>query len=137
MTTPRCARDLMSSPVISLPRAATVREAAHILLDNRLSGAPVVDEAGKPVGVFSFRDMAKYFLDPALETGGTGTAGMAKISELMTPKIQSVRPEATIEECRRAMRQHKTHRMLVQDAGGKIVGIISASDLGLGLRTHE
>ena len=96
-----------------------------------------MDETGKPVGVFSFRDMAKYFLDPALETGGTGTAGMAKISELMTPKVHSVRPEATMEECRRAMRQHKTHRMLVQDAQGKIVGIISASDLALGLRTHE
>ena len=49
----------------------------------------------------------------------------------MTPHIQSVRPEATIEDCRKAMRQHKTHRVLVQEAHGKIAGIVSASDLGL------
>ena len=124
----------MSQPVKTLSRDSNVIDAARFLLDYRLSGVPVVDASGKPVGVFTFRDMAKYFLDPTLIAGGgvkPADPGRERVADLMTPHIQSVRPEATLEECRKAMRQHKTHRVLVQDAQGKIAGIISASDLGL------
>jgi len=131
VNTPRCARDLMSTPVLFLSRNATVLEAAQFLLDNRLSGAPVADDTGRPVGVFSFRDLAKYFLDPALQEGGKGAPAQARVSEFMTSRVQSVRPEATIAECRKAMRQHRTHRVLVQDPDGKMAGIISTSDLAL------
>jgi CBS domain-containing protein len=134
VSTPRTARDVMSQPVLTLSRYANVVEAARFLLDNRLSGVPVVDDAGKGIGMFTFRDMAKYFLDPTLLPGGgarKADPGKERVSDLMSPHIESVRPEATLEDCRRAMRQHKTHRVLVQDAQGKIVGIVSASDLGL------
>jgi CBS domain-containing protein len=134
VTTPRTARDVMSQPVKTLSRLANVVEAARFLLDNRLTGVPVVDDAGKAIGMFTFRDMAKYFLDPTLLPGGGANKadpGKERVSDLMSPHVQSVRPEATLEDCRKAMRQYKTHRMLVQDAQGRITGIVSASDLGL------
>jgi predicted transcriptional regulator len=128
----------MSSPVLTLPHDAHLIEAARFLLDHRLSGAPVLDGQGKPIGVLSFRDLAKFFLDPWLEQAGReGPKSLAPeplriaVSELMHHGVVSVKPEATTEEIRRAMRQHKVHRVLVQDAKGVAVGVVSASDLAL------
>lgn len=51
-------RDLMAVDVIVIPLAATVTEAAEILRSGHLSGAPVVDRRGSPVGVVSVSDVA-------------------------------------------------------------------------------
>lgn len=131
MTEPRCARDVMSTPVRFLARDASVLQAAQFLLDNRLSGAPVADETGRPVGVFSYRDLAKFFLDPAFQDGGAAAPSAARVFEFMTPRVTSVRPEASLDECRKVMRQHRIHRLLVQDAEGKMTGVVSVSDLAL------
>lgn len=131
MTAPRHARDLMTSPVRFLAKSATVTEAARFLLDNRLSGAPVADEAGRPVGVFTFRDLAKFFLDPGFQEGGTASPKDVKITEFMTPRVHSVKPEATVEDCRKVMRQHRLHRVLVQNPDGTMAGIVSVSDIAL------
>ncbi|MCC6738967.1 MAG: CBS domain-containing protein [Planctomycetia bacterium] len=130
MTAPRHARDLMTTPVRFLAKSASVTEAAKFLLDNRLSGAPVADEAGRPVGVFTFRDLAKFFLDPAFLEGGSAPA-TAPITDFMTPRVHTVKPEATVEDCRKVMRQHRLHRVLVQNADGTMAGIVSVSDIAL------
>ena len=49
---------LMAVDVIVIPLSATVTEAEEILRRAHVSGAPVVDRAGSPVGVFSVRDVA-------------------------------------------------------------------------------
>lgn len=130
------ARDLMSSPVHSLPKSSTILEAARFLLEHRLTGAPVVDSRGLPVGVFSLRDLAKFFLDPLFmqpeaRTGLPPEPAAVGIADFMTTHVVTVRPEATIEECRRAMRQHKMHRVVVVDAQGRLAGVVSATDLAL------
>ncbi|KAF0247084.1 MAG: hypothetical protein FD180_23 [Planctomycetota bacterium] len=126
----KTARDYMSSPVCTLPRTATVLEAARLLLDKRLTGVPVLDAKGRPEGVFSLRDLAKFFLDPLLDTPGSRPdAANAPISGLMTHHVVTVRPEATVEAIRTAMKTSKVHRLVVEDGHGKLLGIVSASDL--------
>ena len=126
----KTARDYMSSPVCTLPRTATVLEAARMLLEKRLTGVPVLDAKGHPEGVFTLRDLAKFFLDPMLDTPGTWPdAANASISGLMTHRVVTVRPEATVEEIRRAMKTNKVHRLVVEDGHGKLLGVVSASDL--------
>jgi predicted transcriptional regulator len=51
-------RDLMAVDVIVVPVSATVTEAIEILRHGRVSGAPVIDRAGSPVGIFSVKDVA-------------------------------------------------------------------------------
>ncbi|NUN50780.1 MAG: CBS domain-containing protein [Candidatus Brocadiae bacterium] len=137
MAAPAFARDIMSQPVMTLSRDASVLDAAKFLLDNRLSGAPVLDDRGRVAGVFTFRDLAKFFLEPALEDASAPRPdpAKAKVSELMTKHAESVRPGDRIEDCRKLMRQHRMHRVLVTDDEGALVGIISATDLVF--RVHE
>ena len=51
------ARDVMVSPVITVKQSCTVREVAQTFLEHRISGAPVVDDQGKLVGIVSESDL--------------------------------------------------------------------------------
>ncbi len=64
------ARDLMSRDVVTIPEADSLREAARLLSQARISGAPVVDHQGKRVGVLSATDFLRW----AEKQGGTPLA---------------------------------------------------------------
>ncbi len=51
------ARDIMVSPVVTVGKGATVRDVARILLEKHISAVPVVDSAGKVVGIVSEGDL--------------------------------------------------------------------------------
>src|SRR5207237_5413029 len=53
----RTAADLMTEHVISIPEFAPLHEAIAVLTDRGFSGAPVINEAGRPVGVISRSDI--------------------------------------------------------------------------------
>lgn len=133
MAAPIIARDIMSQPVQTIPRSASLLDAAKFLLTHKYSGAPVVDESGKVIGIITYRDMTRFLLEPALR--GTAVPSSVanpqklKVTDMMTPHPTSVRPGDLVEECRNVMRRHRCHRVLVQDETGKLVGIVSASDL--------
>src|SRR6476620_11318616 len=52
------AADLMSRQVVLIPREMSLRAAARLLTQARISGAPIVDDAGRCLGVISVRDIA-------------------------------------------------------------------------------
>ena len=51
------ASDVMSGAVVTVSAEATVVEAAKLLLDRRISGVPVVDDAGRLVGIVTEGDL--------------------------------------------------------------------------------
>ena len=55
---PITAADLMNPEVLTVPEEMTVRELAGFLIDNEITGAPVVDREGRLVGVVSVVDIA-------------------------------------------------------------------------------
>ena len=57
---PLLARDLMTHPVRQVQAATPVRDAAAFLVRHGISGAPVLDEHGRWVGVFTQNDLARY-----------------------------------------------------------------------------
>lgn len=126
-------RDIMSHPVQTLPRSSSVLDAAKFFLRSHFSGAPVVDEAGSVVGIVTLRDLSKFFLEPALRSTAVPIAVSnpmkLKVSDLMTPHPHSVRPGDLVEVAKDALKKHRTHRILVTDEAGKLVGIVSTSDL--------
>ncbi len=133
MATPIIARDIMSQPVQTISRTSSLLDAAKFLLSHKFSGAPVVDESGKVVGIITYRDMTRFLLEPALRSTAVPSAVAnpqnLKVTDMMTPHPLSVRPGDLIEECRNFMRRHKTHRVLVQDEAGKLVGIVTSVDM--------
>ena len=85
----------------------------------RVTGVPVVDAAsGACVGVLSRKDVARV-ADPATAT----------VADAMTSPAVVVPPSATAAVAAAAALKHKVHRLPVVDAEGRLVGIVSRTDL--------
>ncbi|MBI3856555.1 MAG: CBS domain-containing protein [Planctomycetes bacterium] len=141
------ARDLMSRPVRQLTTGTPLRDAAAFLLRHGISGAPVVDEHGKWVGVFTQSDLARYLesrilppspertLESREEVAGFAALSPDKIGEapvrrFMTPGLFTVFPEATLEEVVRTLTSFKVHRVFVIDEQtAELLGVITSMDL--------
>ncbi|HKS16857.1 MAG TPA: CBS domain-containing protein [Planctomycetota bacterium] len=145
------ARDVMCRPVRKVMESTRVRDAAQFLRRWKISGVPVVDAHGRPVGVFSLMDLAAHVhdrmidlpaIDPgeerALKSGETLPldAGFhfeaiddARVSELMTPEIVCVDPDAPLEAAVRAMEQRSIHRVFVRRRDGPLEGVITTMDI--------
>ena len=143
------AKDLMTRPVRRLTTSASVQGAAEFMLRWGISGAPVEDEHGRWVGVFSLSDLARHVqdrlvklptIDPkrerTLETReeipeGFGFEGFedTRVDDLMTGGLYSVFPEATLEEVVRALTTQKVHRVFVLSEKGTIEGVITTMDV--------
>jgi CBS domain-containing protein len=150
--TAETAADLMTRNPVSISADATVPEAIDLLVDKGISAAPVIDGAGRPVGVLSHSDILVHdrekvdFLRPLPEyyqrsdsTSVTGdafpedyrveNADAVRVKDLMTPAVFSVTPEAPAARVVEDMVALKVHRLFVVDRNGVLVGVISALDV--------
>ncbi len=133
---PRKARDLMSANPISIPAQATLREAVEALTRRAISGAPVIDEAGRPVGVISRSDVLAHdreeveYARPTPRAGHAGhEARPVRVREVMTPVVFFVPPDAPASRVVRDMVELRIHRLFVVEETGTLVGVISALDV--------
>jgi CBS domain-containing protein len=141
------ARKLMSRPVRRLTSHTPVRDAAEFLTRHGISGAPVEDEHGRWLGVFSMADLARAvaarfeapLAERTLEAREPAPAGAPPVSDslasvpvvdLMTPGLVTVFPDSTLDEVLRSMLSFEVHRVFVIDAeSGSLEGVISTVDV--------
>ncbi|MGB1466340.1 MAG: CBS domain-containing protein, partial [Alcanivorax nanhaiticus] len=83
--------DYMSRRVITLSPDLSVHEAIRVLLENQISGAPVVNESGELQGMFSESDCLKGALEASYHDTGIGP-----VSEYMTVDLQTVSGQTSI-----------------------------------------
>jgi CBS domain-containing protein len=119
----RTAAELMSPNPLSIRDDATLREALAFLVDRRVSGAPVIDEAGRPVGVLSRTDLLVH--DRERPAGNDP----ARVRDLMTPVIFSVAPEAPAARVVAEMLALQVRRLFVVGGDGTLIGVVSAFDV--------
>jgi CBS domain-containing protein len=128
----RRAAELMTPNPVSIREGAAVREAVELLTRRGISGAPVIDEAGRPVGVVSRADIlvhdreAVACLDPTADERQGGTT---RVRDIMTPVVFCVAPDAPASRVVREMTELRVHRLFVVDDLGTLVGVISVLDL--------
>jgi CBS domain-containing protein len=146
------AADLMTPNPISIRQNATVKEAAAFLTDRGFSASPVIDEAGRPVGVVSRADIVvhhrqkaeyvppvpDYYEKTALtaRSGEPLPAGFqvestdqTLVRDIMTPVIFAVPSDASARRVVGDMLGLEVHRLFVVDVSGALVGVISALDV--------
>jgi CBS domain-containing protein len=146
------AADLMTPNPVSIRDAATVLEAISMLTTKGISAAPVIDNAGRPVGVLSQSDILVHdrnnvkHLKPypefyhrselTLESGESLVEGFqvespdsTQVREIMTPAVFSVTPDVSAKRVVQDMLSLKVHRLFVVDRTGVLVGVISALDV--------
>jgi CBS domain-containing protein len=126
------ATDLMMSNPVSIRAAASVREAVEMLTDRGIDAAPVIDEAGHPLGVLSRSDLLIHDRElvqhPRPDEIGKA-ADPAVVRDLMTPVVFTVTPRTPAHLVVEQMVALRVHQLFVVDESGVLVGVISALDV--------
>ncbi|WP_017594148.1 CBS domain-containing protein [Nocardiopsis potens] len=116
----------MSTRVIAASEDAGFKEIAVVLRNNGVSALPVVDADRKVVGVVSAADLLRRIEAPGtVEGSGSG----ASARDLMTTPAVTVTADATPVEAAERMRRRRVKRLPVVDGRGRLVGLVSRSDL--------
>jgi CBS domain-containing protein len=106
---------------ISISPDNTVLAALKALADHDI-GALLVMERDRLVGILSERDCVRK-----LELRDRA-AGIAQVRDIMTSMVLSVRPDQTVEECRKIMGDARIRHLPVVD-GERVVGVLSSKDI--------
>jgi CBS domain-containing protein len=114
------ARNLMTTPVISVTRDIPLSEIARILSSERIGGVPVIDREQHVVGMVSELDIMGALL--------AGRSLDTLAAEVMTHPVFTVDEFDLTDEVMRLFRQHRIHRLPVVREK-KLVGIITPSDV--------
>ncbi|MGH7169918.1 MAG: CBS domain-containing protein [Gemmataceae bacterium] len=149
------AKDLMAANPVSIRRDAGIREALELLTDRGFGAAPVIDEAGHPIGVVSRTDILIHerecvrhapvpegissarndtdwdlFPEPSWSEGfSIEVADPTTVGEIMTPAIFTVALNTPAREVVRRMLELKIHHLFVSDRELALVGVISPLDV--------
>ena len=133
-------KDVMSTHPISVSRTSLFKEIAARLREFRVSAFPVLDADGTVIGVVSEADLLpKEALDERPGVRGTITgllhrneqakAAGVTAADLMTSPAVTVTGDETVEHAARLMYSRKVKRLPVVDEGGRLVGIVSRTDI--------
>ncbi len=147
-------QDAMQKDVIKFKDVDTISYVAEVLRAKKISGAPVVDEDNKVIGIVSEGDIMRLIevhspnlnlilpapldlielpvrmrleLDELAE--GVAKAGSVLIGEIMTKEVINAKKDLSISDAAKLMDKHNINRLPVVDEDTKIIGIITRGDI--------
>jgi len=141
------AKNIMTKKVITINKNASVEKLSELLLKNKISGVPVVDDDDKLVGVATEGDLIvrdsdlhfpRYFklLDSIiyLESLNKFKSNLkkylgTKVEDIMTAKVRTVREDTLVSEVANIMIRSNVNRVPVLNRKGDLAGIITRADI--------
>jgi predicted transcriptional regulator len=120
--------ELMQHKVKTVRSQASVAEAIVSLADAHISGMPVVDRAGKVIGVLSTTDVLTAEAEADDPASRQALFENTEVREIMTPRPFIIAPGEDIREAARRMLYADVHRLFVAE-GDQVLGIISTTDI--------
>lgn len=144
------AKDIMTKDVITVSPATTIEELARIFMENKISGAPVVDDRGDLVGIVTENDLisqnkrlhiptvvrlfdAFIMLEsPSKIEKEIKKMAAATVDDICIKDVITVSGDATIEDIATIMSEKKVHLIPVVE-GKKVLGIIGKMDMIKGM----
>lgn len=140
--------DIMTSPVTTISELSTMADAAQVLSDAGITGAPVVDAVGRCVGVLSAMDFAmrETRLASQNEELSCGwqhslcrendgdplyieAVAEDRVGEHMSPAVQTINGTASLVNASRVMCREHIHRLIIIDDDRRPIGVVSSLDL--------
>ena len=140
-------KDIMIKEVIAIQNDASVEELSSLLIENKISGVPVVDKSGKLVGIATEGDLIirdsdlhfpRYFklLDGIiyLESLNKFKKNLkkylgTKVGDVMTTDIKTVKEDTPVSEAANLMIRYNINRLPVMDEDDNMVGIVTRADI--------
>lgn len=118
------AKDIMSTELITVRPEASIEETLRALVNNKVTGLPVVKPGGEMVGVIS-----EYDLLVQISKSGKLEDKVFKEKIIFSTEVKTVRETATLEEIAPMFIDLKFRRLPVVDEKGKLLGIITRRDM--------
>jgi CBS domain-containing protein len=128
----------MTTSVVAVRKDASFKDMAAMLRSRRISAFPVLDDAGRVVGVVSEGDM---LVKEAVQADGTSLLAALRhlkqddkatgitAGDLMTGPAVTIGPDAPVEQAARLMYDRRVKRLPVVNTAGRLLGIISRVDV--------
>ena len=133
--------DFMTRRVVTVTPDTSILAAAKLMLENHISGLPVVDTSAHVVGIISESDLLRddgkgvdgspwlqMMVGPDALSGEPAQLGARKVGDVMTRGPVTVAPNASIAQACRLMEQHGIKRLPVVE-NDTLVGLIARADL--------
>jgi signal-transduction protein with cAMP-binding, CBS, and nucleotidyltransferase domain len=117
----RC-EELMKRDVQSIRPQDTVQLAAQRMRDENLGFLPVCDDSGQVLGTITDRDLAIRVL-------AGGMSGETRIEDVFTHEVIACHPSDDLYDAQAMMGRYHKSRIMCLDAGERLVGVISLSDI--------
>jgi CBS domain-containing protein len=136
-------RDIMSTRVVSIAPDANVLEAVRLMLQNHISGLPVIDRSGALVGVVTEGDFLRrsetgterkrprwleFLMGPRRLADEYVHTHARKVEDVMTREPITITEDAALDEVVRIMERRRIKRLPVM-RGAQVVGIVSRANL--------
>lgn len=128
------ARDLMSTPVVSVSPRTTAKEAARLLASHGFTALPVLDDDDRLVGVVTEADLIRDRFPrdprhrPADEDGTAGSTPPAIVGEVMTTPAIGMAAGADVVDVVTVMLADRVRSLPIVD-GSRVVGVVTRRDL--------
>jgi CBS domain-containing protein len=145
-------RDVMQDHVVSVAVNTPLIDVHRLFVEEEISGAPVVEDDGKLVGVISSTDLIRA-VEEEHQSGGMGhheyfrdllpysspdwsaapedfqdRLGQSQVEDVMTREVLTIEPHASTAAAARLLRENGVHRLFVTERN-QLVGVLSAWDL--------
>lgn len=144
MTQMKHVADIMTADVYAFAQDTSLETAARVLTTRRISGAPVLDPSGRPLGVVTMADLVdpdrqatpkqgyplfyRLVEETVEELGDHVSVSTGQVADVMSPFVLSIESSASLVEAANRMVGEQVHRLLVMD-GTRLVGIVTSTDL--------
>ncbi len=115
--------DYMTKNIMTVKQDADVLATIKQLLSHKITCAPVLDQSGKIVGMFSEKDSMKVVLESVYNQGMSG-----KVADFMNKNVISVKAESSIVDLADKFQDSSVRSFPVFD-DAKFVGIVSRTDV--------
>ncbi|MEE8324242.1 MAG: CBS domain-containing protein [Candidatus Humimicrobiaceae bacterium] len=143
----RLVKDIMVKEVITIQKDASVEELSELLIKNKISGVPVIDNDGKLVGIATEGDLIikdsdlhfpRYFklLDSIIYLESLNKFKKSlkkflgtKVEDVMTAKIKTVKEDSTVGDAANMMIKYNINRVPVLDSKDELAGIVTRADI--------
>jgi acetoin utilization protein AcuB len=125
-------KERMTSPAVTVTPDTSFQDALKLMRDHKFRRIPVVDQDGKLIGIVSERDLLHASPSPATSLSVWEVNYLLwklKVADIMTHHVITISQEAPIEDAANLMVTRKIGGLPVVNGTGKVVGVVTETDI--------